>query len=146
MPVISVGGIRDRVQTALSSYLGTRTYSTASGDADIPALVIDYGRYQDVSGTTWAGKVKKQTGLEVVIQPQTQFDLEIFHGNQFGLQYTTTVTLKQWDMTDSVVAAATALVRAIPDLLAPGPSIRVQRNSDIDTVESQAFSIVHQIK
>lgn len=146
MPVISVGGIRDRVQVALSSYIGTRVYSMSSGDASVPALVIDYGKYQEVGGSVWPSKVKRQTGLEVVIQPQTEIDFEPFQGGQYGLQYTTTVTLKQWDVTDSVIAAATALIRGIPDLLAPGPYIRVQRARGIDIVESQTFSIVHQIK
>ena len=146
MPVISIAQIRDRLETSLTGLLGTRTYSTATNDVILPALVIDYGRSQDIGGNVWAQKPKKVTGLEAVIEPQQQFIHQEFHSQQYGIEWQTTITLKQWDITENLLAATSAFIREFGPIMNPGTSARIPRSSQLDSVESQRFVLIHQIK
>ena len=146
MPVISIAQIRDQVQTLMTPYLGTRTYVTATGTQTLPSLVLDYGKTQDVGGIQWQRQPKSLEGLEVVITPQQQATLTQFYSRQLGLEYTTTITLKQWDEAGTVAAAAAALISGMGYLFQAGVSVKTPRDSRLDTIESESFRIVHQIR
>ena len=146
MPVISIAQIRDQVQTTLAAYLGTRTYATAGGTQTLPSLVLDYGTSQEVAGVIWPRQPRSLEGLEVVITPQQQATLTAFYSQQVGLEYTTTITLKQWDESATVAPAVAALIQGMGHLLQAGVSIKVPRDTKLDTVESETFRIVHQIR
>lgn len=143
MPCIDIATLRSRVATALSSELGTYTLTDSAGNTDVStALKVETGTSEESNGFNFEAKV---SGLECVIQPQTEEDFQPLYGGQYTDDFTTLITLKQWDRADTTLTALSLLKKAIPDLIAPGGiAPRVLRNG-LNAVEFVQVTIVHQI-
>ena len=135
--------LRNRVATALSSELGTKTYSVrGGGTTTVQALTVDEGSAKTVGGKVWEQKPVKHTGLECVIEPEIDSNIQplITPGDYF-LTHTTRITLKQFDVTDTVKTARALLLQELNSLIdVIGP--RITRNRAIDSVEQQSFDII----
>lgn len=145
MPLISIAALRSRLATALADELGTYTYKSAAGStlSITPALKIEDGSFPLVQGKVWDQR-PEVAGLEVVIRPQLESDFQALLGRQYTLDHTTVITLKQWNLSDTVLTAAALLISELRDVLdSIGP--RVVRNTSFDSVESQSFTVIHQI-
>jgi hypothetical protein len=142
MPCIDIVSLKNRVQTALSSELGTYKYGTDTSDA----IKVETGATAvEVNGVNWVEQ-PIVTGLECVIQPQTNEDFQPLYGGQYTDDYTTLITLKQHKTSDTTLDALNLLKNAIPDLIAPGGiAPRVTRNTALDSIESVQITVIHQI-
>lgn len=139
---ITLQELRDRIATALASELGTKTYGTRSSSTEVQALTIDDGNVKTVAGRRWEQKPIKHTGLECVIEPEIDSNIQplITPGDYF-LTHTTRITLKQFDVTDTVKTARSLLLQELGSLIdVIGP--RITRNPDIKSVEQQSFDII----
>lgn len=138
---IALAELRNRVATALDSELGTKTFATTGQDATVQALTVDDGSVPVTSGIAWTQKPKKHTGLEVVIEPETDSTIRpLASKGDYYLTHTTVITLKQWDITDTVLTARSLLIQELTNLIDQiGP--RIRRNSALDSVEQQSFTL-----
>ena len=138
---ITLAELRNRITTALAAELGTKTFATSGADATVQALTIDDGNYKTVGGIAWTQKPKRHTGLECVIEPEIDSNIRPLLGGDFYLTHTTRVTLKQFDITDTVKTARSLLIQELGNLIDQiGP--RIVRNVDLDSVEQQSFLII----
>lgn len=138
---ITLAELRNRVATALAAELGTKTFATTAGDQTVAALTVDDGATPVTSGVPWLQKPKKHTGLEVVIEPETDSSIQPLLTNDYFLTHTTRITLKQWDSTDTVQTARGLLLLELRNLVdRVGP--RIKRNTRLDTVEQQSFDLI----
>lgn len=139
-PPVDSLSIRARLLSALAAYLGT--YQLPNGTT--PAIRIDAGIFNiEVDGVPREIPPMKVTGLECVIQPDLGADYTALLGRQSRLTTDTVITLKQWDLTTTVQAAAIALIKALPDILTE-VNPRVPRNLTLDTLDQQSFVVTQQ--
>ncbi len=138
---ITLAQLQNRVATALSSELGTRTYGTTGHAQTVQALVIDNGSTaQVVGGHTWYQQPEKVTGLEAVIEPEVNSQFRPLLNGDYYLTHTTRITLKQWDPTDTIQTARGLLIAELKNIIDQvGP--RVPRNSRLKSVEQISFTI-----
>lgn len=139
---ITLAELRNRIASALSAELGTKTYVTRGGkEHTVQALTIDDGNVKTVGGRRWEQKPTKHTGLECVIEPEIDSNIQpLVTPNDYLLTHTTRVTLKQFDVTATVKTARSLLIQELASLIdVVGP--RITRNSQLDSVEQQSFEI-----
>ena len=140
---LSVGLIRDRIATALAGEIGSKTYATATGEATVTALTVDYGTYQEVGGKLWPQKPKRNSGLEVVIEPEIDSLWTPLLGGDYDLKHNTRVVLKQWDPADTTISARSAFIREFGNAITTvGP--RQPRVSSLGSIEQIQFTFVLQ--
>ncbi|MEM9264508.1 MAG: hypothetical protein AAGA46_03195 [Cyanobacteria bacterium P01_F01_bin.13] len=138
---ITLAELRNRVSTALSAELGTKTFATSGGDQTVAALTVDDGSVPVTSGVPWVQKPKKHTGLEVVIEPEIDSNIRPLLGGDFYLTHVTRITLKQWDITKTTMTGRSLLIQELGNLInVVGP--RIGRNTTLDTIEQQSFDII----
>lgn len=137
---ITLADLRNRVATALTDELGTKTFATRTGEATVAALTIDDGSVAVTSGVPWTQKPKRHTGLEVVIEPEIDSNMRPLLGGDYYLTHTTRITLKQWDQAKAVTTARSLLIKELKNLIdVVGPVIG--RNSALDSVQQQSFDL-----
>ena len=140
---ITLQELRSRIATALASELGTKTYMVrGGGEVTVQALTVDDGSDKTVGGKTWEQKPVKHTGLECVIEPEIDSNIQplITPGDYF-LTHTTRITLKQFDLSSTVKTARSLLLQELTSLIdVVGP--RIVRNAGIQSVEQQSFEII----
>ncbi|MBW4692203.1 MAG: hypothetical protein KME27_10600 [Lyngbya sp. HA4199-MV5] len=119
--------LQQRLITALGDLLGT--YTSLNGETT-PAIAID-----DTGSSPQGMSVE---GLEVVIQPEVNTPVTAMLGsNQIAAE--TTITLKQWDLNDTTIAATEALLLAIDEITEVSP--RVVRSTVLDNIESRRITV-----
>lgn len=119
--------LQQRLIDALGPLLGT--YTSLSGETT-PAIVIDD------TGNSPQGM--SASGLEVVIQPEASASVTAMLGSN-KIAAETTVLLKQWDLSDTTIAATEALLLAIDEITDVAP--RVVRSSVLDNIESRRLTL-----
>jgi hypothetical protein len=119
--------LRTRLINALGNLLGT--YTTLAGQT-LPAILIDD------AGTPRGMRV---TGLEVSIQPEINSTIIPMLGSN-QLNFETVVTLKQWDLTTTTIAATEAILLGIDEVVRVGA--RVPRNTILDNIETREIGIM----
>lgn len=137
---ITLADLRNRVATALSEELGTKTFATRTSESTVAALTIDDGSVPVTSGVPWTQKPKRHTGLEVVIEPEIDSNMRPLLGGDYYLTHTTRITLKQWDITKTTLTARSLLIKELGNIIdVVGP--RIVRNARLDSVEQISFDI-----
>jgi hypothetical protein len=136
--------IRAIIATALDGLLGTYTYSNGVTE---PAFKATDGSYR-AKGDPWphGPEVPKVTGLEAVLEVDIEApDFQQLMGRDYTLDRRCRLTLKQWDITSTVRAASSAVLKALNNTrvyrLQPGP--RVSRDTRIDNLETQSFTFLY---
>ena len=139
---VTLQELRSRIATALASELGTKTYMVRGGrEVTVQALTVDDGSVKTVGGKTWEQKPVKHTGLECVIEPEIDSNIQpLVTPGDYYLVHTTRVTLKQFDVTDTVKTARSLLIKELTNLIdVVGP--RIVRNTGVQSVEQQSFDL-----
>lgn len=132
--------LRSDLLQILGDLIGTYT----KGSQATPAIEIDLGTRGEVLATGVQFPVRpKVTGLEVIVQPDTELTHEYLIGSR-RKDIQTLLTLKQWDITKTTIEATDAIV---DNLRTPGFRIErvrppVLRSTDLDTVESRAIVLL----
>jgi len=119
--------LQQRIINALGSLLGT--YTSLAGETTPAIAIDDTGR--SPQGMT-------ATGLEVVIQPEVNTPVTALLGSN-RIAAETMLTLKQWDLNDTTIAATEALILALDEITAVGP--RVTRSTVLDNIESRQITV-----
>ena len=139
---VTLQELRSRIATALASELGTKTYMVRGGrEVTVQALTVDDGSVKTVGGKAWEQKPVKHTGLECVIEPEIDSNIQpLVTKGDYYLVHTTRVTLKQFDVTDTVKTARSLLIKELTNLIdVVGP--RIVRNTGVQSVEQQSFDL-----
>lgn len=137
---ITLQELRNRVATALATELGTKTFATNRGEQTVQALTVDDGSVPVTSGVIWYQKPKRHTGLEAVIEPEIDSNMQPLLGGDYYLTHTTRITLKQWDITKSVSTARSLLIKELGNLIdVVGP--KIGRNAGLDSIQQQSFDL-----
>ena len=89
----------------------------------------------------WEQKPVKHTGLECVIEPEIDSNIQpLVTKGDYYLVHTTRITLKQFDVTDTVKTARSLLIKELTNLIdVVGP--RIVRNAGVQSVEQQSFDL-----
>lgn len=129
--------LRALIRDALGDEIGTYQWGD---DITQPALRVEgIGVFVDAVGNEMP-KPDFVNGLEVVIQPTTNLQINSLLGSDYFVVEEAQVFLKQFDITKTTLAAAKLLRTALARYL-PSQSVqRVQRNELLDSVEMQVFT------
>jgi hypothetical protein len=124
--------LRAKVESALSELIGIYTLINDAGAiiGTTPAIVVETAAANVPVGTI------RVAGLEVVIRPNLDLDIEQLHGG-FLAAYSWEIYLKQWDLLGDTVEATSRLLRYVAEVSEVRP--RVPRNTDIDTIETRSI-------
>lgn len=128
--------LRAKIIILLGESLGTyqvkvgQRVSQMSAIADLPDP--KYGYNFPPAGTTI-------NGLEVVIEPLTTDDLQLYISNEYGTCYGSKVTLKQWDVS-LTTRDGTEKLKALPSVRKISPVMTA--NSNLNTIESRSLTLV----
>lgn len=96
--------LRAEIITVLGDSLGTYTFSEGQ---TTPAIGIDDGSEPFV-------EQPDRTGLEVIIQPDQDLELEPMLAGDKRLNASVYIVLKQWDIEETTKAARELLIRNLP--------------------------------
>ena len=141
MSRLTLQELRDRVATALATELGTKTFGTTGGETTVQALTIDDGSTAKlIGGRRWTQNPARHTGLECVIEPEIDSNIQPLLADDYYLVHTTRITLKQFDVTSTTMTARALLIQELRNLIdVVGP--RITRNSQLDSVEQISFDL-----
>lgn len=123
-----LAALRAEIITVLGENLGTYTFSEGQ---TTPAIGIDDGSDPFV-------EQPDRTGLEVIIQPDQDLELEPMLAGDKRLNASVYIVLKQWDIADTTKAARELLIKSLPidriESLSP-------RASELDIIEVCTLAI-----
>ena len=126
--------LKSALQSKFSASLGTYTFS---GTQTTPAIRVD-------DGSDPFDEEPSISGLEIVIVPSPEIAIQSMLGG-YRDTVTTTVVLKQWDITKTTMGYRSALLEVVAGfddlLLVSGSMRRVISLTKLDNIETLAIQV-----
>ena len=128
--------IRSAIATALSSLVGTYTYSNG---ATASAFWV-------TEGPDNRPEQPNVMGIEAVLSLDTSTDYQELFGGEFATDRTATLTLYQWDVSASLRSVERTVLKALRGIPVTVTSVspRLVRDVRLQNLESQVFTFRYQ--
>lgn len=130
--------LKSTILDALAEFLGTYEYSNG---LSITAFKIEgTGVELDANNRPLAKPMRVQ-GLECVLVYNNNEIYEGGVGGGWSIEAESEIILKQWNPTETTIAASSALRQSINQFIKPGAYPRIPRNKALGAIETQSYTL-----